>query len=176
MRTILSHPAPFFAGIAVTLALAAVSFAVAVPLLPLQLPQSAAIATLGQPPVLRGSMASAETRDPGCACSGKTQRPQRPRFAEATPDAANVALDQSDEIAALSSLQHALATVADGSTYVWQRQNGRLSGLVKPTGSFRNADGAICRQLLVLMTTGEKTRKIEGVACRGQGGVWRLEG
>ena len=32
-------------------------------------------------------------------------------------------LDESDEIAALQSVQYALSEVADGSSYIWHRSN-----------------------------------------------------
>jgi surface antigen len=79
-------------------------------------------------------------------------------------------------MAALSSIHHALSATADGASYVWHRDNGRLSGLVRPTSSFKSAEGSVCRHLVVLLTTGEKTRKTEGIACRAANGVWSLEG
>ncbi len=85
-------------------------------------------------------------------------------------------LDRGDEMAALSSVQHALSSTADGATYVWHRNNGRISGLVQPTASFKSVDGGICRHVVVMMTTGNKTRKTEGVACRLANGVWSLDG
>lgn len=114
---------------------------------------------------------------PACACPGTSSRPQRPKFADfkASPDD-GLPLDASDRMAALSSVQHALSRNADGATYVWHRNNGRLSGLVKTTTSFKNAEGSICRHLVVMLTTGAKTQKTEGVACRGDHGVWILEG
>ena len=111
-----------------------------------------------------------------CECPGASDRPQRPKFAELKPGNDGRPLDAGDEIAALSSVQHALASVADGATYVWHRRNGRLSGLVKPTTSFRNSQGAVCRHVIVLLTTGPVTRKTEGVACREANGTWALEG
>jgi surface antigen len=121
--------------------------------------------------------AATKPRAAPCTCPGASNRPQKPKYAELKSSIDDgQALDAGDETAALSSIQHALSSVADGSTYVWHRNNGRLSGLVKATSSFKNADGAICRHIIVMMTTGPKTRKAEGVACRGQNGVWSLEG
>lgn len=85
-------------------------------------------------------------------------------------------LDEKDEIAALERIQYALSEVGDGKTYVWRRWHGRLSGLVQPTTSFKDASGKICRHLVVMMTTGKKTRKQEGIACRMASGRWQLEG
>lgn len=116
-------------------------------------------------------------QSPSCGCPGASNR-QKPKFADlrtAAPDDGQP-LDKTDEIAALSSVQHALSATADGATYVWHRNNGRLSGLVQPTSSFKSVDGSICRHVVILMTTGDKTRKAEGVACRTKTGVWSLEG
>jgi surface antigen len=86
------------------------------------------------------------------------------------------ALDEKDEIAALERIQYALSEVGDGKTYVWRRWHGKLSGLVQPTTSFKDANGKICRHLVVMMTTGRNTKKQEGVACRLPSGRWQLEG
>ena len=133
----------------------------------------APVEPLGETP----SAAAEAAAPPSCTCPGTSSRPQRPKFAElkASPDDGR-ALDAGDEIAALSSVHHALTSVADGGTYVWHRNNGRLSGLVKPTSSFKNAEGAICRHIVLMLTTGPLTRKTEGVACRAPNGVWSLEG
>lgn len=111
-----------------------------------------------------------------CACPRNSDRPMRPKFAELKPQSDGRPLDAGDELAALQSVHVALSSVADGSTYVWHRNNGRLSGLVKPTSSFKTTEGTICRHIVVLLTSGERTRKTEGVACRKANGVWSLEG
>jgi len=85
-------------------------------------------------------------------------------------------LDQSDEIAALESVQLALSEVADGSTYIWHRYHGRLSGVVRPTSSFRDPVGRVCRHVLVSLTSGDNSKSAEGVACRLPDGLWQLEG
>jgi surface antigen len=85
-------------------------------------------------------------------------------------------LDEKDEIAALERIQYALSEVSDGKTYVWRRWHGRLSGLVQPTASFKDTSGKVCRHLIVLMTTGQTTKKQEGVACRLPSGRWQLDG
>jgi hypothetical protein len=106
-----------------------------------------------------------------CTCPESERKSAKPKFA-----ALDTELDESDEMAALESLQVALSKVGDGSSYVWHRANGRLSGLVQPTASFRNDRGAICRHIMVLLTTGERTKRTEGIACRLGNGLWRLEG
>jgi hypothetical protein len=85
-------------------------------------------------------------------------------------------LDAEDEVAALERIQYALSEVGDGTTYVWRRWHGRLSGVVRPTASFKAGSGEICRHLMVLLTTGSRTKKIEGIACRTDSGRWRLDG
>jgi surface antigen len=85
-------------------------------------------------------------------------------------------LDEKDEIAALERIQYALSEVSDGKTYVWRRWHGRLSGIVQPTASFKDTSGKVCRHLIVLMTTGQTTKKQEGVACRLPSGRWQLDG
>ena len=85
-------------------------------------------------------------------------------------------LDEKDEIAALERIQYALSEIGDGKTYVWRRWHGRLSGIVQPTGSFKDNGGKVCRHLIVLMTTGANTKKQEGIACRLPSGRWQLDG
>ena len=85
-------------------------------------------------------------------------------------------LDEKDEIAALERIQYALSEVGDGKTYVWRRWHGRLSGIVQPTGSFKDTGGKVCRHLIVLMTSGTNTKKQEGIACRLPSGRWQLDG
>jgi len=106
-----------------------------------------------------------------CTCPESERKSTKPKFAGLGAE-----LDESDERAALESLQVALSKVGDGSSYVWHRANGRLSGLIQPTSSFRNEKGTICRHIVVLLTTGERTKKREGIACRMENGLWRLDG
>lgn len=112
---------------------------------------------------------------PSCSCPSAGNKPTKPKFARLTAGPSS-ALDESDEVAALASLQVALSSVGDGATYVWARSNGRLSGLVKPVSSFRNSDGQICRHVVVMLTTGLDTRKAESTACRLTGGRWQIGG
>lgn len=108
-----------------------------------------------------------------CTCPD-SQKPQlflRPKYADLKPQ-----LDESDEIAALESVQVALTELGDGGTYVWHRQNGRLSGVVQPTASFKDTAGKVCRHVVLMLTTGTTTKKTEGIACRLDNGQWQLEG
>jgi hypothetical protein len=84
-------------------------------------------------------------------------------------------LDQDDEYAALESVQFALTEVADGSSYIWHRAHGRLSGAVKPTSSFKDAHGSVCRHALVVLSGTDATKHTEIIACRLPTGIWQLE-
>lgn len=110
-----------------------------------------------------------------------------PDFARAEPKAEasrtpprsadpKASLDLGDELAALEALQVTLSEVGDGSTFVWYRANGRLSGVFQPTASFKAASGKVCRHLKMMLTSGAVSRKTEGIACREANGVWSLEG
>jgi surface antigen len=107
-----------------------------------------------------------------CACPDASKKSTRPKFAELKVHG----LDETDEIAALESIQMGLSRMDDGTPFVWRRANGKLSGIVRPTTSFRNAKGSLCRHVVVLLTTGFKTRTAEGIACRNPDRRWVLEG
>jgi hypothetical protein len=110
--------------------------------------------------------------EPRCSCSSDPAKSTRPSFAELT----DRRLDEADEIAALESIQVGLSRMDDGEPFVWRRSNGKLSGIVRPTVSFRNAKGDLCRHVVVLLTTGFKTSTREGIACRATNRRWVLEG
>lgn len=90
--------------------------------------------------------------------------------------AANLSLDGLDEIATLNALHVGLTEVPDGANFVWRRSHGRLSGIVRPLFSFRNASGEICRHVVVTLRAGDHIRTVEGAACRRPDGRWVLEG
>ena len=50
-------------------------------------------------------------------------------------------LSPDDPVAVLAAVAFALDQVGDGATYVWRHGNGRLSGAVRMTSTFRDADG-----------------------------------
>lgn len=85
-------------------------------------------------------------------------------------------LDEHDELATLAAIQYALSEVGDGQTYVWHHKHGALSAIVKPTSSFRSANGRICRHIHLLLNSGQYSKKSEGIACRTTKGIWSLEG
>lgn len=86
------------------------------------------------------------------------------------------AFSRMDRTAALESVQLALSRVADGSTYVWHRGHGRLSGVVRPTRSYRDANGRVCREFLVMYASGNHSAKTKTHACRLESGIWSIEG
>ena len=110
-----------------------------------------------------------------CASTNLEKRPgnrsSRPKYADL-----KATLNASDEVAALEALQLALTEVADGATFIWHRYHGRLSGLVQPTSSFKDASGNVCRHIVMMLTSGGYSRKAEGIACRQANGAWSLEG
>lgn len=96
-----------------------------------------------------------------------------------SPEGANVeadlaALDDNDHRATLEAIQYALMEVADGASFVWRRTTSRLHGVVRPTSSFRDSEGRVCRHIELGLSAGTVTRRIEGIACREATGVWLL--
>lgn len=81
-----------------------------------------------------------------------------------------------DRDAALEAIQFTLSEVADGATFIWYTKKSSLKGYVRPTSSFRNASGNICRHLKFSVRAHLIVHKIEGVACRSANGTWSLEG
>lgn len=95
--------------------------------------------------------------------------------ATATPET-RPGLDDGDRLAALEALQLALSEVGDGASYVWHARTGRVSGVVKPTQSYKDHGGRICRHVVVVLSAASRQRQTEGVACRLATGIWQLEG
>ncbi len=109
-----------------------------------------------------------------CTCSGtpeNTTPSPRPRLAAAAPP-----LDKHDETATLEAVHMALSETGDGASYVWHRRGGKISGIINPTSSFKDAEGRVCRHLVMTLTAGERSARTEGIACRMADRSWRLEG
>jgi len=121
----------------------------------------------GQSPCTCPNLAPRPAPEPNKAPAGSV----KPKFAET-----DAHLDEMDEIAALEAIRVALSEVGDGSSYVWYRRHGRLSGIVQPTASFKDRAGRVCRHILLIMTVGAATGRVEGIACRLGDGRWQLEG
>jgi surface antigen len=123
---------------------------------------------------LPANVRAADTKPTGRPTADRAEalgREVRPTLAERHDN-----LDEDDEIAALEAIRVALSEVGDGSTFIWHRRNGRLSGSVKPTSSFRDTNGRVCRHLVLLLATATRTGTIEGIACRAGNGRWELDG
>lgn len=123
------------------------------------------------PDFARAEPANTKTGQPGCSCPQSGSAVSKPKLAGLP-----AALDVHDEIAALESLQVGLSQVADGSSYVWHRSHGRLSGIVRPTASFKDHRGQVCRHVVVVLNSLDETRKTEAIACRTADGAWELDG
>jgi hypothetical protein len=135
-----------------------------------------AVCTLGVPLALpiavrAAETTQAETRPCTCPDQSAPEREARPEYAAVQSN-----LDEDDEIAALEAIRIALSEVGDGSKFVWRRANGRISGVITPTSSFKDTGGRVCRHIVILLAAGRRTGKIEGVACRLGDGRWALEG
>jgi len=122
----------------------------------------------------RGFAGSATSGQPPCLCADAAPKPAH-ESTGSRPMAWPI-LDETDEIAALEAVQVTLSEVGDGSTFAWYRGNGRISGVLQPTASFKDGSGKICRHIRMMLTAGAMSRKVEGIACRGSGGIWSLEG
>jgi hypothetical protein len=125
------------------------------------------------PPSLAVAQETRPADPPACSCprfDPHAPKSSRPRFADlARP------LGVTDEIAALDAIRIALTQVGDGSTFVWHHA-GRISGVVQPTYSFKDASGRVCRHIVVVLSSGPRSGRIEGIACRMDDGNWQLEG
>ena len=74
------------------------------------------------------------------------------------------------------AMNYTLNEVEDGSTYLWRRTEGPLRGAIRPTASFRDNAGSICRRLSVTLTVGPVSRWTDAVACRQASGQWVIGG
>lgn len=121
------------------------------------------------PPTARAQDGGAQ--DKTCAPSGMAAQRSPELGIEIRP-----LLDAKDEAAALEAVTVALTEVGDGSTYVWYRHGGRLSGLVQPTQTFRDLLGRVCRHIVVTLNDASRSKRTEGIACRLSDGGWELDG
>lgn len=123
--------------------------------------------------ILQPSAHSANTDD---ASGWTTEVAAAEPLAASAFEALRSKLGPDDPIAVLEAVGYALDQVGDGATYVWHRMDGPLQGAVKPTASFRDESGAVCRRLGVTLTLGEVSRWANVVACRDAGGQWAIGG
>jgi len=109
-----------------------------------------------------------------CTCpndDGAPKRSARPKYAELQGS-----LGEDEEIATLEAIRVALTEMGDGAPFVWRHRAGRIAGVVTPTSSFKDADGRICRHIVLVLAAGRRMGKIEGIACRLGDGRWELDG
>ena len=129
-------------------------------------------ASLSLLPVRKAVTEEVRPAPPACTCPDPQQAPS----ASPRPKYAAHELDDGDEAAALEAIHVALNETGDGASFVWHRGDGRLSGMVQPTSSFRNAAGRVCRHLVVMLSTETRAGRVEGIACRLADGRWQLDG
>lgn len=120
---------------------------------------------------LAGEAAPGQSAHQNCTCPELRRLP-----APSGNSAANFSLGDLDEIATLNALHVGLTEVPDGASFVWRRSHGRLDGIVRPLFSFKNANGDVCRHVVVTLRSGDRERTVEGAACRQRDGRWVLEG
>jgi hypothetical protein len=127
-----------------------------------------------------GSIARPATADEAPAARATTTPtttpPDEPAARAPTFADLKARLDGTDHLAVLEALHVGLTELADGSTYLWHRKNGRISGSVRPTMSFRDEAGKVCRYVVFQITLGEYMRQIEGIACRQADRSWVVAG
>ena len=85
-------------------------------------------------------------------------------------------LSAADHRAALEAMQYALTELGDGATFVWHRKAGLISGMVRPTASFVDARGSVCRHLVFKLSVANYSKQIEGDACRSKNKQWQVAG
>ena len=112
---------------------------------------------------------------PPCSCGDRAGQTARAAPIDPKADLRGL-LDQHDQTAVFQALHLALSEVADGSSYVWHRSHGRLSGVVQINGTTRNGAGSICRRMTIMLTSGTETRKIATSACRLADRSWQIVG
>lgn len=137
---------------------------------------AAAAAFLFTATLLATEHAGAEPTGSRHASRGLVDDPRAPPRPAVEAPTYRAHVEPGDDIAALDAVEIALTQAGDGSTYVWRRGNGRLTGAVRPTSTFRDVDRRICRHIEMELRLGTYTRRTEGIACRGADGVWLLEG
>lgn len=94
-----------------------------------------------------------------------------PRFARP-----HETLTSLDEIATLEAVHLALSGTADGESYVWRSAHGRLNAILQPTSSFLDKHQRVCRHVIIMLVSGTKSQRAEGIACRTASGTWSLAG
>ena len=126
----------------------------------------------GEPPAQANGQPQAS---PPCSCGDQAGQTARVTPIDPKADPRGL-LDQHDQMAVFQAMHLALTEVADGSSYVWHRSHGRLSGVVQLNGTTRNGATSICRRMTIMLTSGPETRKITTSACRLADHSWQIVG
>jgi len=119
------------------------------------------------------STASANSADEGWKVTVERTAPKQDAASSITGPF-RMRLGFADERAALQALQFALNEVGDGSTFVWHRKAGALSGTIRPTAVFVDDQDRLCRHLVFTLSAGAHKSTMEGIACRTDDGLWKL--
>lgn len=85
-------------------------------------------------------------------------------------------LGERDELATLEAVHRALTETADGETFVWRAAHGRLNAIFQPTTSFIDSHQRVCRHVVIMLNSGLRSQRAEGIACRLESGTWSLAG
>ncbi|MEM8976399.1 MAG: hypothetical protein AAGD43_30420 [Pseudomonadota bacterium] len=85
-------------------------------------------------------------------------------------------LGERDELATLEVVHRALTETADGETFVWRAAHGRLNAILQPTTSFMDRHQRVCRHVVIMLNSGLRSQRAEGIACRLESGTWSLAG
>lgn len=98
------------------------------------------------------------------------------RLGSASRAALRQHLNAVDRLAALEAVQLALSETGDGGDHVWHVAGRQLRGVIRPTASFRGADGRLCRHFIYALILDQQETRVEGIACRDPDGIWSLTG
>ncbi len=75
----------------------------------------------------------------------------------------------------LSAIRHALRQVADGSSYRWHHKRSRLTGRIRPTSTYFNTSGQLCRHIYISLSYITAHKNSQALACRNKNGQWTLK-
>lgn len=128
--------------------------------------------------VLTSPVAAESPGDKQTAAIAKTHRDRTSEVMRREPslNELRATLGEEDHRAALRALHVALSRISDGATFVWRKRSRNLTGVIRPTGAFRNTVGQVCRHVVYALSLGRYLKRIEGVACREINGTWTLSG
>lgn len=71
------------------------------------------------------------------------------------------------------TVQKALENLVSNKFLDWQNPENNHSGNVSPLRTYQTKDGIFCRVYAETIVLDDKTRRVEGTACRNDEGVWQ---